>query len=89
LIVLEPESDGTRPKPVASNRLILPVDGFMAAARHIQDAAEAIKKIEPRPTAAPLTAPPPEKPSEVVAARSIEIPESEARKTSSPPRPFP
>lgn len=89
LVVLEPQSDGGRPKPVLSQRLILPIEGFTAAARHIQEAGEAIKKIEPRMGGAPLATEPVEKSSELIAARTIEIPEAEARKISSPPRPFP
>lgn len=55
LVLLEPPADGSpgRPKPVAQQRLVMPIEGFLAAARHIGDAAEAIKKLEPTQSGAP------------------------------------
>jgi hypothetical protein len=47
-VTLVPDEGGSRPKTDVQHRLIMPVDGFLAAARRLAEAAEAIAKMEPR-----------------------------------------
>ncbi len=53
LVTLAPGDDGPggRPKPSISHRLVMPIDGFLAAARHITEAAETIRNMETPPRA--------------------------------------
>lgn len=47
-VTLIPDEGGTRPKTDVQHRLIMPVDGFLATARRLAEAAEAIAKMDTR-----------------------------------------
>lgn len=52
-LVPDPNEAGGRPKPVFQDRLIMPTEAFLTAARRFTEAAEAIAKLERAPAAPP------------------------------------